>query len=60
MVQTGGGGYYNKCPDVSFVNNHFENNTAQAGGAGLELNQCVGDVNTCIFTHNKVRQTDPF
>ncbi|EIE19974.1 hypothetical protein COCSUDRAFT_58210 [Coccomyxa subellipsoidea C-169] len=52
-AQTGGGGYYNKCPDVSFVRNRFENNTAAAGGAGLELNQCVGDVEACVFSRNR-------
>ncbi|KAK9902707.1 hypothetical protein WJX75_003360 [Coccomyxa subellipsoidea] len=52
-AQTGGGGYYNKCPDVSFVHNRFENNTANAGGAGLELNQCVGDVSFCVFSGNR-------
>ncbi|BDA51304.1 probable metabotropic glutamate receptor-like protein P [Coccomyxa sp. Obi] len=52
-AQTGGGGYYNRCTDVSFVRNQFENNTANAGGAGLELNQCVGDVQLCIFSRNR-------
>jgi hypothetical protein len=54
-MQTGGGGYYNNCPNMHFVHSYFENNTATSGSAGLELNQCNGNVDTCTFVKNKVR-----
>jgi len=55
MLQTGGGAYYNRCPAMAWTGNLFENNTAKSGSAGLELNQCVGDVRQSVFFKNRVR-----
>lgn len=59
MLQVGGGAYYNRCPGMLWAGNLFENNTAQSGSAGLELNQCAGDVERSTFFNNKV-QAAPF
>ena len=55
MLQTGGGAYYNRCPAMAWTGNLFENNTAKSGSAGLELNQCAGDVRQSVFFKNRVR-----
>jgi predicted outer membrane repeat protein len=52
-MQTGAGAYFNRCPDMSFVHTHFENNSATAGGGALEMNQCKGNIDTCTFLKNK-------
>ena len=51
----GGGAYYNRCSGMTWSANLFENNSARSGGAGLELNQCAGDVSHCTFYRNKER-----
>ena len=53
-LQTGGAGYYNRCPSMRWSSNLFRNNSADSGGAGLELNQCTGDVDHCTFHQNQV------
>ena len=53
-LQTGGAGYYNRCPGMRWSSNLFRNNSADSGGAGLELNQCSGDVDHCSFHQNQV------
>ena len=53
-LQTGGAGYYNRCPGMRWSSNLFRNNSADSGGAGLELNECSGDVDHCSFHQNQV------
>ena len=53
-LQTGGAGYYNRCPGMQWSSNLFRNNSANSGGAGLELNECSGDVDHCSFHQNQV------
>lgn len=53
-LQTGGAGYYNRCLGMRWSSNLFRNNSANSGGAGLELNQCTGDVDHCSFHQNQV------
>ncbi len=38
-----------------WTGNLFENNTARSGSAGMELNQCSGDIRQSTFFKNRVR-----
>ena len=37
-----------------WTGNLFENNTARSGSAGMELNQCSGDIRQSSFFKNRV------
>lgn len=54
LAQTGAAGYYNRVSKLVMKGVLFENNTANAGAGALEMNQCSGDVQTCVFAKNKV------
>lgn len=54
LVQVGGGAYYNRCSKMAWTGNLFENNTARSGSAGMELNQCSGDIRQSSFFKNRV------
>ena len=58
-MQTGSGGYYNKCRQLRIRGNAFENNTASSGAGGLELDLCSGAVEDCTFVKNKVTAHAP-
>ncbi|CAL5225946.1 g8744 [Coccomyxa viridis] len=52
-AQVGGGAYYNRCSKMVWTGNLFENNTARSGSAGMELNQCSGDIRQSTFFKNR-------
>ena len=41
-----------------WTGNLFENNTARSGSAGMELNQCSGDIRQSSFLKNRVSQPE--
>ena len=50
----GGSVWQNDCKDVVHTNNRFDNNTADRGSAGVEMNQITSiDISACTFNSGK-------